>query len=318
MVFFLYNFRRRKKLLQKFGHESLTQKLSSSSVWNQKIKSFLIAGTLLFVILSLSRPQYGAKMVETKQQSTDIVIAVDVSNSMLAEDIKPNRLTSAKNSLTALTQILKGNRIGIIAFAGTAFWQCPLTIDISSVNLFLQIMDTNLIPLGGTSIGDAIRLAIKGLKKTAPKSKAIILLTDGEDHKSNPEDAAQTAASEGVKIFTIGFGNPNGEPIPERDAGGKFSGYKKDKKGEVVMSKLDENLLMKIAEETSGRYFNAQNGNIDIAGIATAIDSLDKQKVTSSLNRRFEDRFQFFLFFALILFIIELLIPETRKKKYEN
>ncbi len=248
-----------------------------------------------------------------RQKGADIVIAVDVSSSMLAEDVKPNRMSKAKETLSALISQLGGNRVGIIAFAGTAFWQCPLTLDTSAANMFLQIMDANIIPLGGTSLGDAIRLAREGLSKTSPGSKAIVLLTDGEDHDSDPEGAAAAAARDSIKIFPIGFGSTGGEPIPVRDEQGNFSGYKKNKKGETVMSKLDEAGLSKIASVTGGEYFRAADGNVDIGRLVNDLQGLNKKSVSSRTNREYEARFAYFLFIGILLLLAEYFIPETRR-----
>jgi Ca-activated chloride channel family protein len=178
-------------------------------------------------------------------------------------------------------------------------------------------MDTNLIPLPGTSIGGAIRLGVKGLAASAPGTKAIVLLTDGEDHDSDPLGAAALAQSQGIKIYTIGFGSTSGEPIPLKDDSGKFEGYKKNKKGEVVMSKMDETLLSKIAADTGGEYFKADGGNIDITLLLDKLNGLEKKQAASRLNRQFEDRYQYFLFLGLLLLLLEYFIPETRKDNFE-
>ena len=312
---YVFIFISKKKALEKFAQDSLIEKLSQVSSARQKIKAAVIVVSLLFIILALARPQFGTKLVEVKRQGSDVVLAVDLSTSMLAEDVKPSRLERAKLLLSELVQQLQGNKVGIIAFAGTAFWQCPLTLDITAANLFLQLMNTNLIPLPGTAIGDAVRLAAKGLSKTTEKSKAIVLLTDGEDHKSDPIGAAEDAAKEKIKIFTVGIGSKNGEPIPLKDESGKFTGYKKDKNGNVVMSKMDESELVKMADITGGRYFDASSGQLDITGLIDAVKGLEKSKLSSSLNKQYEDRYQLLLFFGLILLIIEYFIPETKIKK---
>ena len=313
-VFLVFSFKARSKALNKLADSRLLDKISSANPGLQKLKAVLLVTALFFAILSIARPQFGTKLVEVRQKAADVVIAVDVSTSMLAEDLKPNRLEKAKGLLSLLINQLGGNRVGIVAFAGTAFWQCPLTLDIASANLFLQIMDTNLIPMAGTNIGGAVRLGLKGLSTSAPGTKAIVLLTDGEDHKSDPLGAADQARSEGVKIFTIGFGNPNGEPIPIKDANGKFSGYKKDKKGEVIMSKMDEALLSKMAFRTGGEYLKAQDGSVDIIRLVDGIQGLEKKQSAARFNRQYEDRYQYFLFIALLLLLAEFFIPETKKQ----
>jgi len=312
-LFFAYRFREKRRALERFADPALLARLSSANGTRRWLKATLVIGALFFIIIALARPQFGAKLVSVQRQGADVVIAVDVSASMLAQDMKPNRLERAKALLSQLALQLQGNRVGILAFAGTAFWQCPLTLDISSVNLFLQIMDANLIPLPGTALGSAIRLATAGLSKTPPKSKAIVLLTDGEDHKSDAAGAAREAAQAGIKIYTIGLGNPSGEPIPVYDAGGAFKEYKKNKKGEVVMSKLDETLLAQIADDTGGAYFRAQDGYMDVGRLIEEIRGLEKQKLSSSLHRSYEDRYQYFLFMGLLLLMAEFFIPATRR-----
>lgn len=313
-LLFVYIFIKKKKVLATFADPPLAARLSSARPRRQHLQSLLVLGALFFIVLSLARPQFGTRLVEVSQKGADVVLAVDVSRSMLAEDIKPNRMTGAKAMLSGLIQQLGGNRVGIIAFAGTAFWQCPLTFDISGANLFLEIMDTNLIPLPGTAIGDAIRTAARGLAKTAPKAKAIILLTDGEDHRSDPLAAARDTARQGIKIYTIGLGGTQGEPIPERDAQGTFQSYKKDKKGNVVMSKMDEALLAQIAAETGGEYFRAPNGQIDTARLLYDIQGLDKRRLSTQTNREYEDRYQFFLLIAALCLLAASYIPDARRQ----
>lgn len=315
---YVFAFRRRAAALRQFADQQLAAKLSSASRPLQVAKASLTTAAMFFIILALARPQFGTKLVEVKEQASDIVICVDVSTSMLAEDIKPNRLDRAKAVLGALVQQLGGNRVGIIAFAGTAFWQCPLTLDIASASMFLQIMDANLLPMPGTVIGDALRLADRGLAKTAPKSKAIVLLTDGEDHKSEPLAAAAEAAKNGVRVYTVGFGNPNGEPIPVKDEQGNFTGYKKNKKGETVMSKMDESLLLKVASETGGEYIRAQDGVVDVNRLADALQGLEKRKTASRMNREMEDRFQYPLGVGLVLLLVAFFLPEAKRKEAAN
>jgi Ca-activated chloride channel family protein len=317
-LFYFYVFRKKKQALASFGDGALVQLLSSASVHRQALKCVLVMASLFFIVLALARPQFGTRLIEVQQKGADVVIAVDVSSSMTAEDIKPNRLDRAKTLLSGLVQGLSGNRVGIIAFAGTSFWQCPLTLDIASATMFLEIMDSNLIPLPGTVIGDAIRLAAKGLEKTAPKAKAIVLLTDGEDHKSDPLGAAREAARQGIKIYCIGFGTVQGEPIPVRDGQGNLQGYKKDAKGQTVMSKMDETLLSTIATETGGEYFRADNGQADISRIIDGIQGLDQRRLSSRQNRQYEDRYGWFLLLGVLCLFAELAIPETSRRQEDS
>jgi Ca-activated chloride channel family protein len=312
-LLFAYAGYKKKKTLTAFADPALAVRLSSAGTRRRHLRDLLILGALFFMVLALARPQFGTRLVNVKQRGADVVIAVDVSTSMLAEDVKPNRLARAKELLTGLIQQLGGNRVGIVAFAGTAFWQCPLTFDISGATLFLEIMDTSLIPLPGTAIGDAIRVGITGLAKTAPKAKAIILLTDGEDHRSDPLAAARAAANSGIKIYPIGFGSAQGEPIPERDAQGNFQGYKKDKKGTVIMSKLDETLLAQIAAATGGEYFRSPDGRMDIGRLLDDIAGLDKQRLSAATTRDYEERYQLFLALAALCLIAATAIPDAKR-----
>lgn len=306
-------FRARKRALESFGESPLVAHLSSAHDGWRTARAALRVAAVCCIVLALARPQFGTKLVSVQQRAADIVIAVDVSASMTAEDIKPNRMARAKELLADLIRQLGGNRVGIIAFSGTAFWQCPLTLDTAGANLFLDIMDANLIPMGGTVIGDAIRLGVRGLEKTSPKTKALILLTDGEDHKSDPEGAAALAAKNGVKIFAVGFGSTAGEPIPLKDAQGNFTGYKKNAQGVVVMSKMDEGLLAKIAADTGGIYLRAQNGIVDTARLADAVRGLDKATASARLNRTYEDRFQYPLALGVLLLLASMLVPERKR-----
>jgi len=303
------------KIAKVFAQDQLFNKLSNANEKTIMLKASLFTCGIFFLILALARPQFGTKLVELERTGSDVIIALDVSKSMLAQDIKPNRFERAKNVLSDLINRLDGDRIGIVAFAGAPFWQCPLTLDRSSAAMFLQILDTNLIPLAGTSIGKAISLGLSGLEKTAPKAKAIVLLTDGEDHNSGPLEAAKAAAASGVKIFIIGFGKASGEPIPVEDENGNFAGYKKDKSGQVVMSKLNEELLSQIASITGGAYIRSVDGYIDTDAIAQAISGLDKQKLSSKMNRQLVDRFQYFLALALLCFLIEFILPQRKRKQ---
>jgi len=305
----------KRKIAKVFAQDELFNKLSNANEKTTVLKASLFICGIFFLILALARPQFGTKLIELERTGSDVVIALDVSKSMLAQDIKPSRFERAKNVLSELINRLEGDRIGIVAFAGASFWQCPLTLDRSGAAMFLQILDTNLIPLAGTSIGKAILLSLSGLEKTAPKAKVIVLLTDGEDHNSNPLEAAKAAAASGVKIFVIGFGKANGEPIPVEDENGNFAGYKKDNNGQVVMSKLNEELLSQIASITGGAYIRSVDGYVDTDAIAQAVNGIDKQKLSSKINRQLVDRFQYFLALALLCFLIEFILPQRKKKQ---
>jgi len=316
VLFYIYIFKQKKRLLSKFGDFVLVQKLiNPDGLRRQKIKTLLLVASLFFIVIGLSGPQIGTRMIEIKRRGIDIIIAIDCSASMLAEDIKPNRMERAKYELSSFIDRLHGDRIGIIAFAGTAFLQCPLTLDYGAAKMFLNIIDTNLIPQPGTSIGSAIKLAMKSFEHKERKYKALIILTDGEDHDKNTPDIVDEAVKEGIRIYTIGFGNPEGELIPIRDNQGNLIGYKKDKKGEPVLSKLDEMLLQKIALVTGGKYYRSTSGEIELERIYDDISGMEKKLLQSKYQSLYEDRFQYFIFIAIILLIIEFILTEIKAEK---
>ncbi|MEK6645173.1 MAG: VWA domain-containing protein [Candidatus Firestonebacteria bacterium] len=315
ILFFIATFKVKQNILKNFGELALLSKLIDPIIKKRQItKTILLIISITLLILVLAGPQFGSKLVEIKRHGVDILIAVDCSTSMLAEDIKPNRMEKVVSELSGVIEKLQGDRIGIIAFAGVPFVQCPLTLDYSAAKMILQLINTNLIPYPGTAIGEAIRTAIKSFSQKERKYKVLILLTDGEDHNTNPLGAADDARKEGIQIYTIGFGNPQGEPIPIRDETGTVTGYKKDKKGEVIMSKLDETTLQKIALQTGGKYYRASDGEIEVDRIYEDISKMEKKQLTSKTYSKYEDRFQWILFPALLLLIFEFIFPERKMK----
>jgi Ca-activated chloride channel family protein len=316
LAFFGLIFRMKRKAMQRFGNLSLMEKLTFSfSPRKQRWKVALLVLALLFLLFSLARPQLGTKLTLMKREGVDIVIALDCSVSMLAEDFKPNRLEKAQQEVNGLIARLQGDRVGLVAFAGVAFIQCPLTIDYSAAQMFLNIMDVNLIPQPGTAIGDAIRTSIKAFNQKERKYKVLILLTDGEDHDSDPLGAAEEAAREGIRIYTIGIGSTQGEPIPLRDSRGDVTGYKKDEEGSVVVSKLDETTLQKIALTTGGKYYHATTGEMELDKIYDDISKMEKKELEGKLMVQYEDRYQYFLLVSIVLLVAESLISERRSRK---
>ncbi len=316
LVFFLVvAWRKRKKLMESFGSLKLMEKLTGSvSVEKKRTKQVLLVVAFFFLVLAVSGPQIGTRMVEVKRRGVDVIIAVDCSASMQAEDIKPSRIVKAKRELSTLISKLNGDRIGIIAFAGTAFLQCPLTLDYNAAKMFLDIIDVDLIPYPGTALDSAIELAIKSFSRKERKYKALILLTDGENHSKNIMESVNEAKKEGIRIFTVGIGSPEGEPIPVRDGSGNITDYKKDKKGAVVMSKLDEKTLRGIALKTGGRYYRSTRNESEIENIYDAISGMDKKQLESKLASQYEDRYQYFIFIVLVLLVIEFIITESKKE----
>lgn len=309
-----FMFWRRKAEYRAFGSweavQKLTQHLSST---RRLVKIILIMSGLLLLTVALSGPQWGSRMVEVRRQGLDVLIALDVSRSMLAEDVKPNRLQRAQQELTSLIDHLKGDRVGIIAFAGNAQIACPLTTDYEAAKMFLNYLTPDSITIPGTSIGDAIRLAVSTYPKGSEGFRVLVLLTDGEDHHSNPEEAAQAAKAAGIRILSIGFGTPAGEPIPIRDDAGRVTGYIKDAAGKSVVSKLGESLLKEITETTQGVYWPSATGSLESENLAAIIGQMQKRDISAGQYGAYEDRFQFALLPGLLLILAGLWLPQRRR-----
>lgn len=306
----------KKNRVKKFiGNFVLLDLFPDYDSYRKYVKLFLNVFVLIFLIISLIDPKFGKKESLIKRRGSDVIIAIDTSMSMLAEDIKPNRMTIAKAELGNLIDKLSANRIGLIAFAGESILECPLTLDYNAVKMFLDFVDVNTVPIQGTDISKVINLSINTFDKKEKSYKVLILLTDGEDHDSAWHKKVEEAKKEGIKIFTIGIGNRQGEMIPIRDESGKLIEYKKDKYGQNVLSKLDENLLIEISKKTGGEYYYSKTGILDTNLIMTDIDNVEKKALSSNLIEQYEHRYYYFLIVAIFLFLINLFIKET--KKYE-
>lgn len=309
-VIFLWARRKKRKLIEQFCESPMIPHLARPDLWKmQRNKAALTILGIFFMVMALAQPQWGFEWEDLKQEGVDIIIAVDVSNSMLAADIKPNRLERAKRKISDLIKMLDGDRIGLVAFAGVSFLQCPLTLDYSAAEIFLDSIDTELIPVPGTAIGQAIRTAAKAFSQTEQKSKALILLTDGEDHEGKALQAAREAKEQGIVIFTIGIGQEMGAPMPSLKPG---KGFKKDKSGEVIISRLNETILQKIALETGGSYVRSVTGDMDLNKIyRTDIkEKIEKKELKTTRRKLWQDRFQWFIFLALVCLFLERGIRE--------
>lgn len=316
MLFFVIALRYKERLLKRFGHLEMLKKMmpgfdKSRIVW----KAVLFTLAYASLVIAMANPQIGQTIEDIKREGVDIIIAFDVSRSMLAEDVAPNRLEKAKHEVQRFIDLLEGDRIGLIAFAGMAHVQCPLTLDYSAAKLFLRMMETDLIPQPGTAVGDAIRKATKAFIQTERKHKVLILITDGEDHESEPIKAAEEAAAEGIIIYTIGIGSPQGVPIPLYDRYGNPAGFMKDRQGNVVTSSLDVTTLQRIAYTTNGKYYISTAGETELKEIYAEIGQLEKKELTSRQFSKYEDRFQIFIGLALLLLIVETFLPSRHKKQ---
>ncbi|MFC1666412.1 VWA domain-containing protein [Candidatus Omnitrophota bacterium] len=306
VIFFVFVSVKKKKSLDVFGDRSVIEKLyGSKSAGRERGKNILVIVAICFLILTLARPQIGTRLTMAKRYGVDILVAIDTSLSMMAQDIKPSRLEKAKLEVASLIDRLKGDRVGILTFAGNSYVQCPLTLDYNAAKMFLDIIEVGMMPRPGSAIGDAIKTATKAFVKGQRKYKILVLLTDGEDHDTNPLEAAKEAKRQGIIIYTIGIGTKRGEPIPIVDQKGNVSGYKKDENNEVIMSRLDETMLQKIALITDGGYYHATRGEFELDKIYTEIGKMEKKELSSRLFTQYEDRFQYFLGIALLLLCIE-------------
>jgi Ca-activated chloride channel family protein len=315
-AFQLWASRTKRRLLHRFASPEMASRLTAGvSRRRQTAKTLLVLLGLLACVLALAGLRWGFTWEEVQRQGVDIVVALDVSDSMLVEDAEAggdlSRLERAKREISDLLELLEGDRIGLVAFAGTAFVECPLTLDYSAAGLFLDAIDTELIPVKGTALGEAIRTSLAAFEGASHPSKAVILITDGEDHGGDALAAAEEAQRQGVRIFTIGIGHDEGSPIPA--PGG---GFRRDARGEIILSKLDEPTLQKIALATGGRYVRSVTGDVDLEQIyAQGIKAtLEDQELGSRRRQRWEERFQWVLAVALAALMLEPLISERVRR----
>lgn len=313
-VFFIIQalvFKMRTARIRKFGDEELVKQLmpsySKSKVW---LRLSLFSVAFFFFAIGLSRPQIGAKLKEHETRGAEIMIVLDVSNSMLAEDYSPNRLERAKLAISRLVDKLRDDRIGLIVFAGNSFVQLPVTTDYVSAKMFLNTITTESVPIQGTAIGDAINTAMRSFSAQSEKSRAIIIITDGENHEDDPVAAARQAAEMGVRVFTIGVGSPEGKPIP---MDGELL---KDKDGNIVVSRLDESVLKDVAAAGNGVYVRAGNTEFGLNPIIDDIRKMEDERYNSIVFEEYDEQFMYFMGIALFFFVLEMLIGERRSKRH--
>ncbi len=308
---------RNKKLSSTIDSELQHRIMPQASKAKTWLKLSIYSLALVAFILGIANPQIGSKTEEVKRQGIDLMIALDISNSMNAEDLSPNRLERAKRSLKELLTYLKSDRIGIVVFAGEAFVQLPITTDYSAAKLFLDNIQPDLIATQGTDIGNAIGLCLKSFDFDSPTSKAIIVISDGENHEEQSISMAEEAASKGVVVHSIGMGSVEGAPIPLYSRGQQL-GFKKNQEGNTVVTKLNEEMLAELASVTGGIFIRASNAESGIAYIFDEVERMEKVEIGTKIYTDYEDRFQFLLLPALILLIIELIIPNTKSIWWEK
>lgn len=310
-LLFVYAYHRRKKLASRFVSLPMLQKLSTSvSPWRRLAKVLLLLLAIAFLFVALARPQWGRKMEHIERKGLDLVLLQDISLSMLAEDIKPNRLTRSRHEISAFLEGLSGDRVGLVAFSGEAQVMVPLTLDYGTVQMMLRELTPGWL-MPGTNLENAIRKGMSLYKNsgTAGQYSVMILMSDGEELEAAAVNAAKEAAEMGIRIYTIGIGSREGVPIPVASRNGEVA-YKKDVQGNIVTTRLEDGTLQEIANVTGGLYFYASPGEFQLQKVLTEIASLEKKEQASDRMENYQDRYQIFLGLAALLFLIEALVSE--------
>ncbi len=313
-LFFVMARLMRQRALRQFGNLTLIRELMPSvSTVRPVLKFGLLMLALSAFILGAARPQFGSKLQTVKREGVEIMILLDVSNSMMAEDIQPNRLERAKRAIDRLISRLRDDKIGLIVFAGEAYTQLPITSDYGSAQLFLASVSTDIVPRQGTAIGAAIELATRSFTPNAESSKAIIVITDGENHEDDAVGAAARAADNGIVVHTIGMGLPQGAPIPI--VRGSSTDYLRDRENNVVITRLDEVMLEKISTTGNGVYIRASTANVGLEDLLEEINQMQKVEMEARLFSEYEDLFPWFFMVGLAILLLEFLIMD-RKNSY--
>jgi Ca-activated chloride channel family protein len=315
-VWFHYNRSQRKRKLAEFGDIDLLNKLmpdvsEKKPVW----KFYLFLFALAFLILGLARPQFGSKLQEVKRKGVEIMIVLDVSNSMNATDIEPSRLERAKQVVSKLVDRLSDDKIGLVVFAGDAYIQVPITTDYVSVKMFLSHINTDLVPVQGTAMGKALRIAASSFP-SSDLQKIIIVITDGENHEDDPVSVAEELHQKGITIYTVGMGSVEGAPIPEGSS--NSLNFKKDREGNTIISKLDEETLIKTASAGGGEYIPGNNAQAGINNLFDRLKKANRKEYEAKIYADYDDQFQYFFAAALILLIIEQLLTEKKSRTFRN
>ena len=311
VVLFLWNWFWKKRKQKEFGDAELLKKLIPDYSPTKSVLKFVVfVISLALIIYALCNPRFGSKMETVQLEGIDVVFAVDVSKSMLANDVAPNRIEKSKQIVNQTINKLNGDRIGIVAYAASAYPILPITSDYSMGKMQIQNMNTNMLSSQGTAINDAINLALTFFDKKK-KSKLIVLLSDGEDHGNDMDDAINEAKEKGVKIVTIGLGTEEGSTIPFLE-NGVVVGYKKDIDGEIVVSKLNADILKEIASDTDGKYINGNNSSTAIKSLLSAINAIEKNKSESQQISEYKSQFQWFIGIAFLLLLLDMFFLERK------
>ncbi|MGE5424742.1 MAG: vWA domain-containing protein [Syntrophothermus sp.] len=307
----------RKKALNRYGHfHVIRQLMPEFSTARLVLKFGLLMLAYALLVIAVADPQTGSKLEKVHRKGIDIMVALDVSNSMLAEDIRPNRLERARQALSKLLDKLEGDRIGIVVFAGKAYTQLPITTDYAAAKMFLSTISTNSVPTQGTAIGEAIKMCETAFNQQE-RNKAIVIITDGEDQEGNVIEAADEAAKKGIAIYTIGMGLPDGAPIPVFKDNVRV-GYKQDQSGNTIISKLNEIMLQQIASTGKGIYVRANNTESGLQQVLDDLGKIEKSEIETKQFSAYEDRFQYFIMAALFLLVLELFIFEKKNQWFNK
>jgi Ca-activated chloride channel family protein len=313
MILFIFSRIVRNKSLKRFGEKDLVEQLTPSvSTGRPFVKFLLWMLVLVLIVFALAQPQFGSKLQTTKKKGIEIIVALDVSNSMKAEDIKPNRLERAKRAIAQLTERLQNDKIGLIVFAGQAYVQLPITTDYTSAKLFLDAISTESVPVQGTAIGAAINMAAKSFTPNFEGSKTIVVITDGENHEDDAVGAAKAANEEKIIVNTIGMGSPEGAPIPNGPD------FLRDKSNNVVVTKLDEKMLSEIAAAGGGTFVRASNTEVGLNSLFNEINRMEKSEINTRQYSEYNDQFPLFLSLALAFIILDFMILDRRNKLFRN
>ena len=315
-AFYLYSNYRRRRNIRRFGDpELLAQLMPDVSKYRPDVKFWLIFAAIGLFSVLLARPQFGSKQETVKRKGVEVIIALDISNSMLAQDVQPSRLEKAKRLISRLVDELDNDKVGMIVFAGDAFTQLPITSDYISAKMFLESISPSLISKQGTAIGEAINLATRSFTPQEGVGRAIIVITDGENHEGGAVEAAQEAAEKGMQVFVLGVGSPDGSPIPAENGSNNF---RRDKDGNVIVTRLNEQMCQEIAKAGNGMYIRVDNTNSAEKVLNNEIAKLSKADVESQVYTEFDEQFQALAWLVLILLVVEMLILERKNPLFKN
>ena len=314
-VFYFYSNYRRRNKLRKYGDmELLKQLMPNASNHRPYIKFWIVLTALMLVIFMLARPRFGSKMETVKRQGVETVVALDISNSMLSEDVMPSRLEKSKKLISRLVETFNNDKVALIVFAGDAFTQLPITSDYISAKIFLETINPSMISTQGTDIRGAINLAMRSFTPNEGVGRAIVLITDGENHEGGVVEAAQEAAKKGIRTFVLGVGSPEGSPIPIEGT----NGFMKDKEGNVVVTRLNEGMCQEIAKAGNGIYVRVDNTNSAEKALNAEINKLAKADVETQVFTEFDEQFQVLAWIVLILLTIDLMILNRKNPLLKN